>query len=87
MADQDLLKTIRHVRGRWKLALLLRGASICVVTALVLIALSALGFAEFGFTPQTITTLRWIVGLTALAVFVAVVVLPAIRTVSDERVV
>jgi hypothetical protein len=86
MADQDLLRTIQHVRGRWKLALLLRGASICVVTALVLIALSALGFAEFGFTPQTITALRWIVGLTALAVFVVVVVLPAMRTVSDERV-
>ncbi|HEY0810015.1 MAG TPA: hypothetical protein VGD49_07620, partial [Longimicrobiales bacterium] len=86
MADQDLIKTIRHVRGRWKLALVLRGASICVITALVLIALSALGFAEFGFTAQTIAALRWIVGLSALAVFTFVVLLPALRTVSDERV-
>ena len=30
MADQDLLTTIRKVRGRWKLALVLRGAIITV---------------------------------------------------------
>jgi hypothetical protein len=86
MANQDLLKTIRQVRGRWKLALVLRGAVICVATMLLLIALSALGFAEFGFTISTIVALRWAVGLTALAVFTFVVVLPAIRAVSDERV-
>ena len=37
MADQDLLTTIRRVRGRWKLALVLRGAIICVA-ALVLLS-------------------------------------------------
>lgn len=86
MANQDLLKTIQHVRGRWKLALVLRGTAICVIAGLLLLALSALGFAQFGFNAQTIVTLRWTVGLAALAVFVAAVLIPALRMVSDERV-
>ena len=86
MADQDLLKTIKHVRGRWKLALVLRGAIICVAAALLLLALSAVGFAQFGFTVSTVIALRWIVGLAALAVLGVAVIRPAMRTVSDERV-
>lgn len=86
MADQDLLKTIQQVRGRWKLALVLRGAVICVAAVLALIAISALGFTQFGFTPQSVLALRWIVGLAALAVFAFAVLLPALRTVSNERV-
>ena len=86
MANQDLLKTIQHVSGRWKLALVLRGTAICVIAGLLLLALSALGFAQFGFNAQTIVTLRWTVGLAALAVFVAAVLIPALRMVSDERV-
>ena len=86
MADQDLLTTIRRVRGRWKLALVLRGVIICVAALVLLIAISALGFAEFGLTPGTVVTFRWIVGLAAVAVFAIAVVLPALRRVSDERV-
>src|SRR5688572_29770388 len=86
MADQDLLTTIRKVRGRWKLALVLRGASICVAALVLLVALSALGFAQLGFTAATIIALRWAVGLIALVVFGVVVLLPALRRVSDERV-
>ena len=48
MADQDLLNTIRRVRGRWKLALMLRGGIITIAALLLLIALSAVGFAQFG---------------------------------------
>lgn len=86
MADQDLLTTIRRVRGRWKLALVLRGAIICVAALLLLIALSALGFAQLGFTPGTITGLRIAVGLIGMAVLAWAVVLPAMRRVSDEKV-
>ncbi len=86
MADQDLLTTIRRVRGRWKFALVLRGAIICVATGLLLIALSAVGFAQFGFTPNAVIALRWSVGLLSLIVFAIAVVLPALRRVSDERV-
>src|SRR5215204_1423860 len=86
MADQDLLTTIRRVRGRWKLALVLRGAIICVAVLLLLIALSAVGFAYFGFTPTTITALRIAVALIGVTVIAAVVLWPALRQVSDERV-
>jgi hypothetical protein len=86
MADQDLLTTIRKVRGRWKLALVLRGAIICVAALVLLVALSAIGFAQFGFTPATVVALRWAVGALALLVFGVVVLLPALRRVSDERV-
>src|SRR5688572_5682939 len=86
MANQDLLTTIQKVRGRWKLALVLRGAIICVAALVLLVALSAVGFAQFGFTPQMVMTLRWIVGLATLAVIGFTVLLPAFKTVSDERV-
>ncbi len=86
MADQDLLTTIRRVRGRWKLALVLRGAIICVAVLLLLIALSAIGFAQFGFTPDTVTILRTAVGVIGLAVLGLTVFWPAFRQVSDERV-
>jgi hypothetical protein len=86
MADQDLLTTIRRVRGRWKLALVLRGAIICVAALVLLIAMSAIGFAELGLTARTVTAFRWAVGLAALTVFAIAVLLPAFRTVSDERV-
>lgn len=86
MADQDLLRTISAVRGRWKLGLVLRGAVICVAAALALLALSALSFAQLGFTPQSILLLRWTVGIAATLIFACAVLLPALRTVSDERV-
>ena len=86
MADQDLLDTIRRVRGRWKLALVLRGAIITVAALLGLIALSAVGFAQYGFTPETVTALRIAVGAISVIVLAIAVVLPAIRRVSDERV-
>jgi hypothetical protein len=86
MADQDLLTTIRRVRGRWKLALMLRGAIICIAALVILVAMSAVGFARFGFTPELVVGLRWAVGLSAAAVFGFTVLLPALRRVSDERV-
>src|SRR5687767_4292262 len=86
MADQDLLDTIRRVRGRWKLALVLRGAIITVAALLGLVALSAVGFAQYGFTPGTVTALRIAVGAISLIVLAIAVILPAIRRVTDERV-
>lgn len=86
MADQDLLKTIRQVRGRWKLALMLRGAAIFVAALLLLLAVSAIGFAQFGFVPEIVLALRWLVGLSALASFAWLVAMPALRHVDDARV-
>lgn len=86
MNDRDLLTTIRTVRGRWKLALILRGAILCVVTLLALLAVTSFGITKLGITPETVVTVRWAIGLLALAAFAALILLPALRRVSDERV-
>lgn len=86
MNDQTLLHTIRRVRGRWKLALVLRGAAICVAATVALLALSAFGFEQWGVAPGTVLALRWTVAFLALAVFAAAVLWPALRRVGDERV-
>ena len=86
MGNQDLLTTIRQVRGRWKLALVLRGAVICVAAVLILLALSAIGFAQLGLSPQTVLALRITVGLLTIATIAVAVLRPALRRVSDQRV-
>src|SRR5688500_11497173 len=86
MTNSDLLDTIRRVRRRWRLALVLRGAAICAAAALILLALSAFGFARFGLSSEAILTSRILVTVAALAVFVAAVLLPMLRRVSDARV-
>lgn len=86
MTDTNLLTTIQRVRRRWRVALALRGAAIFAASALVLIVLSATGFEQFGVSPATIFAARVAVGVAALAVFAAVVVLPLVRRVSDQRV-
>jgi hypothetical protein len=84
--NTDLLDTIRRVRRRWRLALVLRGAAICAAAVLILLALSAFGFARFGLSPHAILTARVLVTLASAAVFVAAVLLPLLRRVSDARV-
>ena len=79
MGNQDLLTTIRQVRGRWKLALMLRGAVICVAAVLILLALSAIGFAQLGLSAQTVLALRITVGLLTIATIGVAVLRPALR--------
>ena len=86
MTNPDLLATIQRVRRRWRLALVLRGAAICTAAALILIGMSALGFAQFGLTSSSILAIRIAVAVAALAVLVYAVALPMLRRVSDARV-
>ena len=52
---QELVNVIREVRHRWRMKLLIRGAIIIVVGALLALALASYGLQATKFSPAWVT--------------------------------
>src|SRR5215471_1808279 len=83
---QELVNVIREVRHRWRMKLLVRGAIIIVVGALLAIALASYGLQATKFSPTWVTGLRiatWAVLIGLLAFWL---LRPLRKRVSDQQV-
>jgi hypothetical protein len=83
---QELVNVIREVRHRWRMKLLVRGAIIIVVGALLAIALASYGLQATKFSPTWVTGLRiatWTVFVGLLAFWL---LRPLRKRVSDQQV-
>ena len=83
---QELVEVIRKVRSRWRTRLLMRGAIVVLLGALVALALAAFGLQTYKFSPSSVVAFR-------IAVFAAFGLLlvwwfasPFRRRVSDMQV-
>ncbi|MGH7505364.1 MAG: hypothetical protein ACRELX_06920 [Longimicrobiales bacterium] len=85
-AHERLIDVIRHIRGRWRLKLALRGLAIVASAGLIAFILSAIGLERFGFSAGAIVAFRVIVFGVLLGLTVRYLVLPLVRRVSDEQV-
>ena len=82
----DLVRVVRHVRGRWRLKIAMRGSAIVLGAGALAFLLSAYGLEYFRFSPAAVISFRVLtyVGLAGLAVMF--LVRPLLRRVSDEQV-
>ncbi len=82
----ELLRVIRSARLRWRLRLALRGLAALVAAALLVVILASYGLQYYAFTSGSVVAFRVIVWLLLAAVAIRFLVLPQLRSVSDERV-
>ncbi|HEY9449164.1 MAG TPA: DUF4175 family protein, partial [Gemmatimonadaceae bacterium] len=81
-----LLATIRRVRGRWRLKLVLHGLTIVMGAALLALFVAPWLMEHFRFAPRVVTAVR-VATYTLLALLTArYLLLPLARRVSDDRV-
>src|SRR5215831_8937746 len=83
---EELVNVVRQVRHRWRMKLLVRGAIVIVVGALLALALASYGLQITKFSPTWVTGLRvatWTVFVGLLAMWL---LRPLRRRASDEQV-
>ena len=82
----ELLRAIRHVRGRWRLRVAVRGVSVLVAAALGTLLASSYGLEIFRFSPTAIVVFRIVTYGALIGAGWWLFVRPVSRRVSDERV-
>ena len=81
-----ILPVIRSVKNRWRLRILVSGASLVLGAGLVAFLVSAWGLELLRFSPGAVTFFRVLAWLTVVAVAAVFLVRPLLRRVSDEQV-
>ena len=84
--QQELVQVIRQVRNRWRTRMLLRGAVIVLVGALVALALASFGLQSYKFSPASVIGFRVAIFATFAALLGLWLVRPLGRRVSDLQV-
>src|SRR5688572_32236960 len=83
---QDLFGIIAHVRNRWRMKLVLRGAVSLLAVVLGLFVLAAFGLETLRFTSTSVIVARVALPLAFIAAVLWFVVRPLRRKVTDEQV-
>ena len=82
----ELMSVIQDVRRRWRMRLALRGLTLVVAVAAVLLLIASLGMERLGFTPQSIVVSRVVAYVGILGVLILFLLRPLVRRVPDQRV-
>ena len=82
----QLLDVVDGVRRRWRLARVLRGAAIAVVSLVALLLASALLLAAVSYAPNAVIAARIIAGVVATVLVVRFVVRPFLPRPRAEQV-
>jgi hypothetical protein len=83
---EELRRTIRAVRRRWRLGVALRGAAVCVAVFLMVLLVSAFGLDQLRYSPWAIAAFRIFAYASLIGLLLRYLVLPLLSRVSDERV-
>ena len=83
---EELVRVIRQVRNRWRLKIVLRGATVMVGAGVIAFLMSAYGLEYFRFSAPAIIAFRLLTYAALTALFVRALVMPLSQRVSDERV-
>lgn len=85
-AAEAVRRAVRDVRRRWRLKLVLRGATVVAAASLLLFVVSATSLELLRFHPQAVNALRVVLWLATAGLLARFVLWPLLRRVSDERV-
>lgn len=85
-AAEAVRRAVRDVRRRWRLKLVLRGATVVAAASLLLFVVSATSLELLRFHPQAVNALRVVLWLATVGLLARFVLWPLLRRVSDERV-
>lgn len=85
-AAEAVRRAVRDVRRRWRLKLILRGATVVAAASLLLFVVSATSLELLRFHPQAVNALRVVLWLATAGLLARFVLWPLLRRVSDERV-
>ena len=82
----DLVRVVRHVRGRWRLKIAMRGSAIVLGAGVFAFLLSAYGLEYFRFSPAAVIAFRVFTYVVLAGLAVMFLVRPLLRRVSEEQV-
>ena len=82
----DLVRVVRHVRGRWRLKIATRGSAIVLGAGTLAFLLSAYGLEYFRFSPAAVISFRVLTYVVLAGLAAMFLVCPLLRRVSDEQV-
>ena len=82
----DLVRVVRHVRGRWRLKIAMRGSAIVLGASILAFLLSAYGLEYFRFSPAAVIAFRVFTYVVLAGLAVMFLVRPLLRRVSEEQV-
>ena len=82
----DLVRVVRHVRGRWRLKIAMRGSAIVLGAGILAFLLSAYGLEYFRFSPEAVIAFRVLTYVVLAGLAVMFLVRPLLKRVSDEQV-
>jgi cytochrome c biogenesis protein CcdA len=82
----EILRLVRTVRRRWRLAVLLRGLAVALGLTVGVLFLSSLALEWLRFSPQAVLWLRVVTWGTLLLSLASFILLPLRRSVTDRQV-
>ena len=82
----DLVRVVRHVRGRWRLKIAMRGSAIVLGAGTLAFLLSAYGLEYFRFSPSAVISFRVLTYVVLAGLAAMFLLRPLLRRVSDEQV-
>ena len=82
----DLVRVVRHVRGRWRLKIAMRGSAIVLGASILALLLSAYGLEYFRFSPAAVIAFRVLTYVVLAGLAVMFLVRPLLRRASEEQV-